>query len=197
MLYSRPSNLRSEWPRQIIEESMHATHNFELLPNAAVLIAGQEGLVSVGKTIDRGQVRDARTPWVQGHPVGEVRKSGNLLATIEPMHGNQLCVYTPERRVVFDKMDQGHALACANLLPGGGTKWPQIVAGWRGKGGGVRLFDAADDAGTTWRETVIDDGGMACEDLCVADLNGDSKPDLIASGRATHNVKIYWNEVGK
>jgi hypothetical protein len=194
MLYYRPSNLRSEWSRQVVEESMHATHNFELLPNASVLIAGQEGVISVGKTFERGQVRDARTPWVQGHPAGEVRKLGSLLATIEPMHGNQLCVYAPDRQVIFDKMDQGHALACANLWPG--TKWPQIVAGWRGKGGGVRLFDAADDSATTWRETPIDEGGMACEDLCVADLNADGKPDLIAAGRATHNLKVYWNDTG-
>jgi hypothetical protein len=195
MLYFRPPNPRAQWPTQIVEQSMHATHNFDLLPNATVLIAGQEGLVSVGRTIDHGQVRDARTPWVQGHPAGEVRKSGSLLATIEPMHGNQLCVYAPDRKVIFDKMDQGHALACANLLPG--TKWPQIVAGWRGKGGGVRVFDASDDAGNIWRETVIDDGGMACEDLCVADLNQDGKLDIVASGRATHNVKIYWNETAK
>jgi hypothetical protein len=44
---------------------------------------------------------------------------------------------------------------------------------------------------------MIDDGGMATEDLAVADLNGDKRPDIVASGRATHNVKIYWNETGK
>jgi len=40
----------------------------------------------------------------------------------------------------------------------------------------------------------VDDGGMAAEDLTVADLNGDGKPEIIAVGRATANVKIYWNE---
>ena len=35
---------------------------------------------------------------------------------------------------------------------------------------------------------------MACEDLKIADLNGDGKPDIIASGRATKNLVIYWNE---
>jgi hypothetical protein len=34
---------------------------------------------------------------------------------------------------------------------------------------------------------------MACEDLCLADLDGDGKLDIIASGRATKNVKIYYN----
>ena len=39
-----------------------------------------------------------------------------------------------------------------------------------------------------------DEKGMATEDLVVADLNGDKQPDIVASGRATRNVKIYWNE---
>jgi hypothetical protein len=41
---------------------------------------------------------------------------------------------------------------------------------------------------------MVDDGGMATEDLVVADLNGDKRPDIVASGRATRNVRIYWNE---
>jgi hypothetical protein len=45
-----------------------------------------------------------------------------------------------------------------------------------------------------WRTTMVDDNGMACEDLCLADLNGDNKLDIIAAGRATKNVKIYFNE---
>ena len=40
---------------------------------------------------------------------------------------------------------------------------------------------------------TIDDGGMACEDALAADLDGDGRTEIIAGGRATHNVKIYWN----
>jgi ubiquinone/menaquinone biosynthesis C-methylase UbiE len=39
---------------------------------------------------------------------------------------------------------------------------------------------------------TIDDGGMACEDALAADLDGDGNPEIVAGGRATHNVKIYW-----
>ena len=35
---------------------------------------------------------------------------------------------------------------------------------------------------------------MAVEDLTVADLNGDGRMDIIAVGRATKNLRIYWNE---
>jgi hypothetical protein len=40
---------------------------------------------------------------------------------------------------------------------------------------------------------MIDAGGMAAEDLTVADLDADGRPDIIASGRRTANVRIYWN----
>lgn len=34
---------------------------------------------------------------------------------------------------------------------------------------------------------------MACEDLKLADLDGDGRLDIVASGRATKNLVIYWN----
>ena len=40
---------------------------------------------------------------------------------------------------------------------------------------------------------LFDENTMACEDLVLADLDGDGKLDIIAAGRATKNVKIYWN----
>jgi hypothetical protein len=38
---------------------------------------------------------------------------------------------------------------------------------------------------------MIDAGGMAAEDLTVADLDADGRPDIVASGRRTANVRIY------
>lgn len=35
---------------------------------------------------------------------------------------------------------------------------------------------------------------LACEDLAVADFNGDGKLDLVAAGRATKNWKVYLKE---
>ena len=48
-----------------------------------------------------------------------------------------------------------------------------------------------------WSEVWIDDNGIACEDLHVADLDGDGRKDIIAAGRATHNLKVYWNRNNK
>jgi hypothetical protein len=119
------------------------------------------------------------------------------------MHGNDLAVYSaPEkpdsefrRQVLTSELTEGHALATGDLL---GTGGDQIVVGWRGskpeKKAGIAFWAPTDGSGEKWRETSVDDGGMACEDLKLADLNGDGKLDIVASGRATKNVKIYFNE---
>lgn len=61
----------------------------------------------------------------------------------------------------------------------------------RGRDGTVykRVADGA------WRRArQVDDGGMATEDLAVADLDGDGRPEIVAAGRSTGNAKIHWNE---
>ncbi|WP_305807723.1 FG-GAP repeat domain-containing protein, partial [Staphylococcus epidermidis] len=58
---------------------------------------------------------------------------------------------------------------------------------------GVRLY-RYDEKGKKWERYILEDGGVAVEDLTVADLNGDGKPDIIAVGRATGNARIYWNQ---
>jgi hypothetical protein len=41
---------------------------------------------------------------------------------------------------------------------------------------------------------VIDDGGIAAQGVFIADVNGDGRPDVVAAGGTTHNVKLYLNE---
>lgn len=186
LLYLKPDDPRDQWKTQLIDDSMHATHNFDVVGPSALIIAGKEGLLDVQYS------PHLRTIVDNSKSAGEVRASPSFIATIEPMHGNQLVVQTnTERHVLTDHMVEGHALACGDLLS---IKSNQIVAGWRGGGGGVRLFTPLNRDHSRWRESVVDDKGMACEDLCLADLNADGKLDIIASGRATKNVKIYWNE---
>jgi hypothetical protein len=135
-----------------------------------------------------------------------------FIATIEPWHGHQVVVYTfPQdstnmwdRHLIDDKLKWGHAVASADLYGGRpdvveGSH--QIIVGVRdnlsdkpGERRGVRIYKALDDKGTRWARHIVEDGGVAVEALAVADLNGDGRPDIVAAGRQTGNVRIYWNE---
>ena len=107
-----------------------------------------------------------------------------------------------DRAVLAQPVAWGHAVWCADLDGDGDD---EIVIGQRDpnkddskgpKGPGIFVFDPSFDEKTlkiTFTRHTIDDGGMACEDALAADIDGDGKPEIIAGGRATHNVKIYWN----
>ena len=98
-------------------------------------------------------------------------------------------------------MRWGHAVWCADLDGDGddeliiGQRDPNKDAAGAVRGPGVRVYDPS--PGTSALEFtrhVVDDGGVAAEDVVAADLDGDGRPDIVAGGRATHNVKIYWNK---
>ncbi|MGD1890133.1 MAG: FG-GAP and VCBS repeat-containing protein [Cyclobacteriaceae bacterium] len=199
--YQPALGVDQSWETTVIDSTMHLTHNFDVVGESVMFVAGNEGV----KRIDyqTGQWRiDPLSQITQG--AGEVRRGflseGNpFLVTVEPMHGTQLALYQGKdfenRSVLYDDLKQGHALACADLL---GLGRDQVVVGWRepneqGKVG-IKIFVPVDEKGDTWMHFWIDGDGMACEDLKVADLDRDGDLDIIASGRATKNLKVYWNQ---
>jgi hypothetical protein len=217
LAYQLPADPKSPWPTRLIDDTLHLTHNFDVVsgsrqPGDELLVAGKEGVFSfVAQAGEwrRMQLAGNKKGESSFNGAGEVRqcrlRERHVIATIEPMHGHQVAVYTPpsaddadsfwHRKVLDDSLIQGHALACGDLL-GLGTE--QIVAGWRGnKPGdkvGIKLFIPLDEQGAKWKQAVVDDNTMACEDLCLADLNGDGRLDIVAAGRATKNVKVYFNQ---
>ena len=135
--------------------------------------------------------------------MGYFASGPSFVVAVEPMHGNKLVLYYDDERparVLTDRLTEGHALGCGDLL---GIGADQIVVGWRGRPGapgsttGLSIWTSLDVPGKKWRETTIDPEGMACEDLRLSDLDGDGRVDIIAAGRATKNVVIYWNETEK
>ena len=58
---------------------------------------------------------------------------------------------------------------------------------------GLKLLVPVDETGTQWETYLIDDN-MATEDLIIADLDGDGRPEIIAAGRVTNNLFIFWNK---
>lgn len=201
ILYKMPEDPTEKWATEVIYDKMHLTHNFDYLEKdneTEIMIGGKEGLALV--TLPPKKVEDQWNNISSG--IGEVR-TGNMkggerfIATIEPMHGNQLVVYplNGNRTVLDSTLNQGHALACEDLL---GVGYDQIVVGWRNPDSegkvGIKLFTPEKGNVNNWQMHLIDDDNMACEDLMVEDLDGDGKPEIIASGRATNNLIIYWNK---
>lgn len=208
---------KQPWPTTVVHDSLHLTHNFDVLSTSPdepeeLLVGGREGIVRLAPTASGW-----RSHWITRHPidstelpgVGEVRMGAlgggkPCIAAIEPIHGHQLVIYLPpdkgpkdaewQRHVIDDTLVDGHALACRDLM-GLGNR--QIVVGWRsaqkiGPKVGIKLWWTTKEDGSGWQSLVIDDNEMACEDLFVRDLNGDGKADVIAAGRRTRNVKVYW-----
>jgi len=121
-----------------------------------------------------------------------------FLATIEPWHGDKVVVYTPgpdpaalwQRTVIDTSFHEGHALICADVDDDGED---EIVAGYRGKGASLYVYDCRDSAGKKWERIALDEGDMAASGLDAADLNGDGRLDVLAVGTATSNIKWYEN----
>ena len=203
--YTFPEDPESTWATEILDDQMHMTHNFDLIETASgsdLYIAGREGVRKA--SVRNGAWSANRAAQIGGltHGAGEVRvgtlTNENFITTIESMHGTSLVAYIGEddpRRVVLDStFAEGHGLATGDLL---GLGRDQIVAGWRRPDArdrvGIRMYVPDDEAGTRWTTHIIDDNTMATEDVKLADLDADGKLDIIAAGRATNNLIIYWN----
>jgi hypothetical protein len=205
--YIVPPDVRGKWETRVMEDTMHMTHNLDPVQwdsdrAQEILYGGKEAIM----LLDRKDGQWTKTKLIEGNGflgAGEVRAGkvgpNRIIASIEPMHGTNAVVYTQandnwQRHVLDATIADGHAVGVGDLLQ---KKEDQIVFGWRGKNKdgkvGIKMFEKKGDA---WEQTWIDDNKMACEDLKVVDLNGDSWLDIVAAGRATKNVKIYWNQSG-
>ena len=209
-----PSDKRSDaaaWKTTLLDDTLHVTHNLDPAQwntksaSEEILYTGREGALLLsfdGKKWHKETF--ARAAGGGEIRMGLLSKKRPFVATIEPLHGDKLVCYPAtklgdtslsDRVVLDDQFRQGHAIAAAEFFAGGPM---EIVAGWRNPNSagkvGIKLYYSQDDRGSSWKSMWIDDNTMATEDLRVGDLNGDGRPEIVAAGRATKNLKIYWNE---
>jgi hypothetical protein len=204
-----PANPATDpWPVEVIDDIFHRFHNFELVrffgsDQDDIITASLEGVHAYRRNADGSW---KRTKVGEGAP-GEIRlgqvDGRRMIATVEPWHGHSVVLFLEpaagapegtlwERVVIEDQIVWGHALAWADFN-GDGTQ--QLAVGWRDKPGGIAIYDI-DRQGAVRNRTIVEAEHMATEDMTAADLDGDGRPEVIASGRRTANVVIYWNRTG-
>ena len=213
---------RDRWVPEVIDQSLHVVHNFWPVASANgngmdLLTASYEGVNLLTHGVSGKWSRQHIGAGNQANPQsnrgasevkqGKLKNGQRFIATIEPWHGNQVVVYTPpadpakalwERHVLDERLKWGHAVWCADIDGDGDD---ELVIGVRDNLSnqahercGVRIYKAVDGSGSKWARHIVEDGGVAVEDLAVGDLNGAGRVDIVAAGRKTRNLRIYWNE---
>jgi hypothetical protein len=213
--YKPPKDWTGEWNYQVIPTDMHMTHNLEVADmgdgeGESIFIGGKEG-IKIFTFWGNKWNPSVQNEWlVKDQSFGELRLGKIIpgrwmLGGIEPIHGNQVTAYLSSstefkkeklaRLVLDDGVKEGHGIVIADFLNQG---YSQLVAGWRAKNDtgdmGIKMYMSKKGDFSETEEYWIDHNGMSCEDLQMADLDGDGKLDLIAAGRSTNNLRIYWNK---
>lgn len=223
--YKVPANPEKpeSWKPMVLSDELHTAHNFAPWPAPlpgkppSILCASYEG-VSVIHAVGADWKTDRIHEGNQANPksnrgASEIKpgKIGTrqVIATIEPWHGNQVVTYTPndekkawDRHVIDEQLRWGHAVWFADLDGDGSDELligvrdnPNPKAGDKhAEKWGVRVYKCTDGTGAAWTRQLVDEGGVAVEDLATADLDGDGRIDIVAVGRATKNCRIYWNQ---
>jgi hypothetical protein len=223
MVFQIPADpIKGPWKPEIICDDVHVTHNFQVLDfdgdgKLDILLVSFEGVHLLERQADGkwkrthvGVGNQETTPNKGSSEIkrGKLARGADYIATIEPWHGHQVVVYTRpdgprpstgewlwKRQVLDEELKWGHAVWPANVDD---DEDQELIIGVRDNLSdsvkcGVRIYDPQNAAGGKWSRQLVDPGSVAVEDLAAADLNGDGRTDIVAVGRATHNVKIYWN----
>lgn len=174
-----------EWKRRVIDDTLTGVMHGIFVERDSLLSASFEGIhrhKRAGKGWKREQLTNANASDVTTVKLG--RKQ--VIAAIEPWHGNIVAVYDGKTRTLLDdKLVDGHTIVAADFDNDGQE---EIVAGYRGGDRGVNLYRYSKSG---WTRREIDRGGVAAAACIAVDLDGDKLVDIVCTGSATQNVRWY------
>ncbi len=202
----------ASWTSHLVDDSLTVVHGIQILDwdndgRDEILTASFDGIHlfhSSGRGKDLrwtkhqlGAGDQASRPRRGSSEIGVGKLAGRrFLATIEPWHGERMVVYFEQegtalwkRQVIDDSFHDGHALACADLDGDGND---EVVAGFRSVGTSLYVYYSINASGTKWERQTLDTD-MAASGVVIDDLNGDGRPDVVAIGASSGNVKWYEN----
>jgi hypothetical protein len=222
LAYKVPKDpVRDRWVPEVLNEDLHVAHNFWPTDmdgdgQTELLVVSFEGVHMLKRQpsgkwtrtrIGEGNQTSSPNRGSSEIKRGRLASGADYIATIEPWHGNQVVAYTRPasgsaagalwpRQVIDEELKWGHAVWCANLDADADE---ELIIGVRDNldskmPWGLRIYDPQNPAGTKWQRQIVDPGGVSIEDLAATDLDGDGRIDIVAVGRHSHNVRIYWNE---
>ena len=200
------------WTAHRIDDSLtvvHGVHVFDWDGDGRdeILTASFEGVYLFRSSGDGADLRWTKLHLAAGDQASRPRRGSSeigvgavggrrFLATIEPWHGEQVVVYFESghgglwnRHVIDASFRDGHALACGDFDGDGDD---EIVGGFRAPVTMLYVYYAQDASGEKWERQTLDEG-MAAAGVALADVYGDGRPDIVAVGASTGNVKWYEN----
>ncbi len=187
-----PSDRKGTWQPVPVLEGIHRNHGLLVAPlkgKRTVLVSGAEGLFALdldkpGSAWDFSKIIDREISEVA---VLDLDGDGrDELATIEPFHGDRLCVYRPDAgtwRLAWDTgLEFGHGLL-AGMLGGVASVLVSNRAGSRD----LLLFQFPRGLEAPER-SVIDAGAGAANALILRDASGES---IVSANQAAGEIALY------
>lgn len=186
------------WTSEDVDATRHILHNFlatdfDGRPGDELVTASREGLTLFTRAPEGSWSKRLLAEAAPGEvALGRVGKR-RVFATVEPWHGTSFVTYVEsgeswKRTVVDDTITGGHAIAFADFDGDGDD---ELVGGWRDRQFGLARYALAADGRVASRQLI--DDGVAVEDLVTGDLDADGRPDIVAGGRKTGNIRLYIN----